>query len=76
MNTDILQRLDPSVIDDLRARLAPFAARRQLSRVAKVGGLTYSWVHDFASGEFKNPGVVSLHKLATALAAVETEDAA
>lgn len=69
-------RLDPGIIDELRGQLAGLAVQRRLQQVAKVSGLSYSWVHDFAKGNCPNPGIRSLHRLALALASIQQDDVA
>lgn len=55
-------------IETLRTELA--ARKGAFGEIARVSGLSYSWVCKFAAGARRNPTITSIELLASALALV------
>lgn len=60
------------VLSDARRRLQAIRQSGHLSQFARQHNLGEPWCRKFAAGNISNPGVLSLHKLCTALDAWET----
>lgn len=53
--------------EDLLDRTVHHRTQGNLYQIARRGGLSYDWLRRFCTGEIKNPGVLSLDRLAKAL---------
>ena len=71
MNTSLAKTLDPCLVDTIRDRLNRAGSEWSFATIARIGGISTTWVSEFSRGHYPNPGIRSLHKLVSALDQLE-----
>jgi len=59
-------------VTTIRERVACLAGRRLLKRLSVEAEVSYTWVQRFASGDYENPGILTLRRIESALDSIET----